>query len=101
MRKVGVSMFYLSSKYYDVIYSFKDYEQEARRSGNILKDRVRITGLYSTLLVEPRNTPFLKATLYDRWYRFKSGIRLDREVEKSGWSLFGCRHDPFSLGPEI
>lgn len=31
MRKVGVSMFYLSSKYYDVIYSFKDYEQEAQR----------------------------------------------------------------------
>ena len=37
MRKVGVSMFYLSSKYYDVIYSFKDYEQEAQEVRQYIK----------------------------------------------------------------
>lgn len=37
MRKVGVSMFDLSSKYYDVIYSFKDYEQEAQQVRQYIK----------------------------------------------------------------
>ncbi|MGC6587180.1 hypothetical protein ACPV3A_19785 [Paenibacillus sp. Dod16] len=102
MRKVGVSMFDLSSKYYDVIYSFKDYEQEAQQ----VRQYIRRQGKdYRTVLDVACGTAehafFLKQHYTIDGIDLNPGIRFDREVEKSGWSLFGCRHDPFSLGPEI
>lgn len=95
-------MFDLSSKYYDVIYSFKDYEQEAQQ----VRQYIRRQGKdYRTLLDVACGTA--EHAFFLKQHYTIDGIDLNPEfvsIAKSknpdGHYSVG-RHDPFSLGPEI